>query len=34
MGAHHLEEGNWEWYTRPKGRTVGKVGECDMFEGL
>ena len=34
MGAHHLEEGNWEWDTRPKGRTVGKVGECDMFEGL
>ena len=34
MGAHHLEEGDWERDTHPKGRTMGKVGERDMFEGL
>lgn len=34
MGAHCIEEDDWERDTRPKGRTVGKVGERDMFEGL
>ena len=34
MGAYRIEEGDWERKTHPKRRTVGKIFERDMFEGL